>query len=78
MSKNPVDDLIADLAEELEPCRALSHPFARALVWILGALAYVGLVCYVMDVRPDVMTALSNHVFLFEVILMIGVFKLTV
>lgn len=73
MSKN-TDALINGLTEELKPMKCMGHPCMRILPWILGAVAYMAGVAYLLELRGDVHAIAYDTVFLFEVALMAAVF----
>lgn len=74
MSKSPTDDLISNLMDDLEPVKTLQHPFKRGVLLVFSTLVYVAIVAYFLNFRPDLEGALSDKLFLFDVILMSAVF----
>ncbi len=67
---NETQQLIEDLAGDLEPVERMNHPFKRALYWILFSGVYVALVIYYLGLRPDFTMKLgSDPAYIFELLL---------
>lgn len=67
MSAMQTDDLIRSLAGDAKPVRRLAHPALRAVIWMMLSAGYVGLVVWLVGLRPDLMAKLSDQRFLIEV-----------
>lgn len=67
MSKMQTDDLIRVLATGAKPVERLAHPAWRALTWMMLSVAYVGVVLWLVGLRPDLPAKLADQRFLIEV-----------
>lgn len=68
MSNKVLDNLINDLADDLEPVSRISHPILRALPWFFVSLIYTGVVVYLVGLRPDWYAKLTQDAgFIFEI-----------
>lgn len=61
------DDLIRSLASGAKPVTRLAHPALRAVMWMMLSAGYVGIVVWLVGVRPDLLAKLSDQRFLIEV-----------
>lgn len=74
MSNISLEELMDDLAKDLEPVDVLRHPLNRALNYMSIALIYVGGIALFLGFRPDMEAVLQEQNFLFEMILMSALF----
>ncbi len=70
---NTTETLIDNLTEELKPRKKLAHPLARALPWMMVAMAYVAGIVNYLGVRPDFAAMLQDSIFLMDTGLMAAV-----
>jgi hypothetical protein len=69
MSKqNSTDDLIASLAEDLEPVKPIANPLYCIVPWIVLTILYTAFIVYSLGLRFDVHEKLQSPEFLFEMI----------
>lgn len=73
MSERSMDTLIDDLAGQIAPVKPLAHPFLRALPWMAATALYTVAAVYVLGLRREFLDLLSDHVLMYEVIVMLGV-----
>ena len=70
MSKNNIDDLIGSLTDELEPVKPMGCPARRIVPWVVVSVVFVVGCVFSMGTRHDISTLFTNHIFLFEMVLM--------
>lgn len=60
------EELIEQLAADAQPVRCLRSPFRRTAIWLTWSLPWVTAVVFVMGLRPDIATRLSDPRWLIE------------
>ena len=68
---NKTNNIIDDLAAELEPVKALRHPFMRALPWLVFTVLYVLFGIFLLGVRGDFISKLNDSTYIFEMSLVL-------
>jgi hypothetical protein len=66
MTDVTTEALVERLAADIRPVRRLSPPMARLAYWLVPSLAWVGLVVWVIGLRPDIAERLADPVWLTE------------
>ena len=64
-----MDNLIAQLCDDLKPMHRLASPARRMFVWFAGVLVYLAVTMTIIHFRDDVMAVMSQPVMMFEFIL---------
>ncbi len=68
---NKTNSIIDDLASDLEPVKALRHPFKRALPWLIFTIFYVLFGIFMLGARGDFVSKLSDSTYIFEMSLVL-------
>jgi hypothetical protein len=63
-------DLINQLAEDMQPVKPAPHPLRMSVKWALVAAAYIAIFVYVFGARPDIADQLSSPLFAGEIVLL--------
>lgn len=62
------DNLIESLASDLQEVKLIAHPFKRTLLWLVFALAYLGIAIYYVGIRWDFSDKIYDVPFVLEMI----------
>jgi hypothetical protein len=60
------ENLIASLAEGMEPTRPAARPLALFLKWLAGAVVYIAVLLFCFGLRNDLLTGFHSPLFLAE------------
>lgn len=72
-----IEELVASLAADAAPVKPAPHPLLLSLVWVAGAVVYLGLSLWISGLRPDLAQAMHQPWFLAELALLVLLFLAT-